>query len=134
MACVAFIGLVFSPAGHSTAIQATRAADALAMWCFIFGITGLFVRYLSGHSPLRRYLCDSSYFLYIAHVPVILALQVLLKDVPLPPLTKIFLVLTASIAILLPIYRYAVRPTFVGAVLNGRKYPSAFAPAAAAAE
>jgi hypothetical protein len=28
----------------------------------------------------------------------------------------------------MPVYRYAVRPTFVGAVLNGRRYPSTIAP------
>jgi hypothetical protein len=40
------------------------------MWCLIFGITGLFLRYRAAHSALWRYLCDSSYFLYIAHLPV----------------------------------------------------------------
>jgi len=95
------------------------------MWFLIFGVSGLFLRYLGDHSPLRRYLCDSSYFLYIAHFPVIIVLQVVLKDVPLPPLAKIALVLIGAIAILLPVYRWGVRPTFIGAVLNGRRYPAA---------
>ena len=56
-----------------------------------------------------------------------------MKDVPLPPLAKIPLVLVATIAVLLPFYRYGVRPTFVGAVLNGRRYPGAFTPSVAAA-
>jgi hypothetical protein len=56
-----------------------------------------------------------------------------MKDVPLPPLAKIPLVLLATIAVLLPFYRYGVRPTFVGAVLNGRRYPGAFTPSVAAA-
>jgi hypothetical protein len=55
-------------AGRSTAIQTTRVANALAMWCFTFVITGLFVRYLSRHSALRRYLCDASYFPHEADV------------------------------------------------------------------
>jgi fucose 4-O-acetylase-like acetyltransferase len=33
------------------------------------------------------------------------------------------------IAVLLPVYRYGVRPTFIGAVLNGRKYHGALTPA-----
>ena len=65
---------------------------------------------------------------------LILALKLLLRDVPIPPLAKIVLVLAATIAILLPLYRYAVRPTFIGAVLNGQRYPLKPAPAAAAAE
>jgi hypothetical protein len=28
----------------------------------------------------------------------------------------------------MPLYRYAVRPTFIGAVLNGRRYPSTIGP------
>ena len=29
----------------------------------------------------------------------------------------------ATVAVLLPLYHYGVRPTFIGAVLNGRRYP-----------
>jgi peptidoglycan/LPS O-acetylase OafA/YrhL len=43
-----------------------------------------------------------SYFLYIAHLPLISALEILLLDVPLPPLIKVALVLVATIALLLP--------------------------------
>jgi glucan biosynthesis protein C len=106
----------------------------VALWLLIFAVTGLFLRYLGRHSALGRYLCDSSYFLYLAHMPVIIAFQLLLRDVPLPPLAKVPLVLAATIAVLLPLYRYGVRPTFVGAVLNGRKYPGAFTPTVAAAD
>ncbi len=133
LACIAYLVLLFSFADRGTAFYALRAAHALAMWCLILGITGLFLRYLSGHSALRRYLCDSSYFLYIAHLPVILLFQLILLEVPLPPIAKIVLVLAATIAVLLPVYRCAVRPTFIGAVLNGRKYPGALAPAIVAA-
>ena len=114
----------FVPLNYIVAFYLIRALHALAMWLLILGVAGLFLRYLGGHSPYRRYLCDSSYFLYIAHMPVILAFQLLLQDVPLPPLVKIAIVLVGAIAVLLPVYRYAVRPTFIGAVLNGRRYPS----------
>ena len=130
--CILYLGLLFSFADRGVAFYAMRAVLALAMWCLILGITGLFLRYLSGHSSLGRYLCDSSYFLYIAHLPVIMLFQLILLGVLLPPLAKIVLALAGTIAVLLPLYHYAVRPTFIGAVLNGRKYPSAFAPAAAA--
>jgi glucan biosynthesis protein C len=131
---IAHLALIYSFADRGTPFYAARAAHALAMWCLIFGITGLFLRYLGGHSALRRYLCDSSYFLYIAHIPVILAFQLLLRDVPLPPLAKVPLALAGTIAVLLPLYRYGVRPTFIGAVLNGRRYPGAFTPTVAAAD
>ena len=128
--CILYLGLLFSFADRGVAFHAMRAVLALAMWCLILGVTGLFLRYLSGHSPLGRYLCDSSYFLYIAHLPVIMLFQLILLGVPLPPLAKIALALAGTIAVLLPLYHYAVRPTFIGALLNGRKHPSAFAPVA----
>jgi glucan biosynthesis protein C len=129
--CILYLGLLFSFADRGGAFYAMRAVHALAMWCLILGITGLFLRYLSGHSPLGRYLCDSSYFLYIVHLPVIMLFQLILLGVPLPPLAKIVLALAGTIAVLLPLYHYAVRPTVIGAVLNGRRYPSALVPAAA---
>ena len=107
-----------------------RGLHSVALWLLIFAVTGLFLRYLGGHSALGRYLCDSSYFLYLAHMPVLIAFQLLLRDVALPPLAKIPLVLAATIVVLLPLYRYGVRPTFVGAVLNGRRYPGASRPVA----
>jgi peptidoglycan/LPS O-acetylase OafA/YrhL len=128
LAVLASVGYRYSfdlPVSREISFYLVRAVHSLDMWFLILGVTGLFLRYLSGHSPLRRYLCDSSYFLYIAHYPVILVLQILLKDVPAPPLVKIALVLAGTVAILLPVYRWAVRPTFIGAVLNGRRYPSA---------
>ena len=129
VAAVAYLVLLYSYADRGVAFFALRVAHALAMWGAILGITGLFVRYLGGYSALGRYLCDSSYFLYIAHLPTIVAFQVVLKDVPLPVLAKVAIVLVATIAVLMPIYRYGVRTTFVGAVLNGRRYPGALVPA-----
>jgi glucan biosynthesis protein C len=131
LAVVASVAYRYSyglPVGAEARFYLVRAVHCLDEWLLILGVTGLFLRYLGDHSAYRRYLCDSSYFLYIAHYPVILAFQLLLKDVPLPPLAKIFIVLAGTIAVLLPVYRFAVRPTFIGAVLNGRRYPSTIGP------
>jgi glucan biosynthesis protein C len=127
-ASVAYRSSYGLPVSAEASFYLVRAAHCLDEWLLILGVTGLFLRYLGGHNAYLRYLCDSSYFLYIAHYPVILAFQLMLKDVPLPPLAKIAIVLVGTIGILLPIYRYAVRPTFIGAVLNGRRYPSVIGP------
>src|SRR5476649_953134 len=131
--CVAYVVLIYSIPPGDVRFYVLRAVLALAMWCLIFGITGLFLRYFSGHSPLWRYLCDSSYFIYLAHLPVILLLQLVTFNVPLPAVVMVPVVLIVTTIVLLPIYAYAVRPTFIGALLNGRRYPSAIVPAAVAA-
>jgi peptidoglycan/LPS O-acetylase OafA/YrhL len=124
VACVAYRYSYYLPLDLTARFYLIRGVHAVAEWLLILGVAGLFLRYLGGHSPYRRYLCDSSYFLYIAHAPVILVFQLLLRGVDLPPLAKVALVLVGTIAILMPVYRYGVRPTFIGAVLNGRRYPS----------
>ena len=128
VASVAYRYSYYLPLDREVRFYLIRAVHSVDMWLLILGVAGLFLRYLAGHSAYRRYLCDSSYFLYIAHMPVILAFQLLLEPVALPPLAKIAIALVGTIAILMPVYRYAVRPTFVGAVLNGRRYPSTIAP------
>ena len=131
--CAAYIVLaLWIPRGPES-FQLFRVVLALAMWCLIFGITGLFLRYFSGHSPLWRYLCDSSYFIYLAHLPMILLLQLVTFYVPLPAVILAPMILIATVAVLLPIYAFAVRPTFVGALLNGRRYPVAIRPVAVVA-
>lgn len=128
VASVAYRYSYYLPLEPGVRFYQIRGVHAVAEWLLILGVAGLFLRFLGGHSPYRRYLCDSSYFLYIAHVPVILAFQLLLRDVDLPPLAKIAIVLVGTIAILMPVYRFGVRPTFIGAVLNGRRYPSTIGP------
>jgi glucan biosynthesis protein C len=128
VASVAYRWSYALPVDPAIKFYVIRAVHSVDMWLLILGVAGLFLRYLGDHSAYRRYLCDSSYFLYIAHMPVIIAFQLLLRDVPLPPLAKIFIALAATIAVLMPIYRFAVRPTFIGAVLNGRRYPSTIGP------
>src|SRR5262249_20824016 len=123
LASLVYLGLLYFVAPRGWNFYAARAAHALAMWCLIFGITGLFLRYLADHSALRRSPCVPSSSLYTPPLPLIVALHLVLLDVPLPPLAKIALVLAATIALLLPVYHYAVRPTVIGAVLNGRRYP-----------
>jgi glucan biosynthesis protein C len=128
VASVAYRYSYYLPLDREVKFYLIRAVHSLDMWLLILGVAGLFLRYLSDHSAYRRYLCDSSYFLYIAHMPVILVFQLLLRDVPLPPLVKIGIALAGTIALLMPLYRYGVRPTFIGAVLNGRRYSSTIGP------
>jgi glucan biosynthesis protein C len=128
VASIAYRYSYYLPLDREVKFYLIRAVHSVDMWLLILGVAGLFLRYLSDHSAYRRYLCDSSYFLYIAHMPVILAFQLLLRDVPLPPLVKVFIALAATIAVLMPLYRFGVRPTFIGAVLNGRRYPSTIGP------
>lgn len=95
----------------------------LSMWLFIFGFTGLFLRFFERPVPWIRYLSDSSYWLYLMHMPVLLVFQIAVAGTGWPPAVKALLVLAASVPTLLASYHVLVRSTWVGAILNGRRYP-----------
>ena len=91
-------------------------------WLVIIAMIGLFRRFLNGGHPKWRYLSDSSYWLYLAHLPLIIALQIFLSDLDFPAIPKFLFICFAVTSFLLLIYRYFVRYTWIGAILNGRKH------------
>jgi len=95
---------------------------SLAMWHWIFGLIGTALRFCSGESPLRRYIADSSYWLYLAHLPVVFALQLTVRTWPLHWSVKFPFIVSLAVALLLVTYHYCVRGTYVGEILNGRRY------------
>ncbi len=111
------------PAG--IALEDLWAASALLQiafaWTMSFGLIGLFRRFMSRASFRVRYLSDASYWMYLAHLPLVFVVQGLLTLLPLPALVNFVLMCTAVTALLLVAYRYAVRYTFIGRLLNGRR-------------
>jgi peptidoglycan/LPS O-acetylase OafA/YrhL len=103
-------------------------AYAVGLWSWAFGLIGLGLRFMNGASPVRRYLADASYWIYLAHLPLVLALQLLMRDWPLPWPVKFTLLLIIAMAVLLLSYHRLVRTTAIGAILNGRRYPRAVRP------
>jgi len=93
--------------------------EVLYAWLMIFGLLGLFRRFLSGDRPRLRYLSDASYWLYLIHLPLIIVAQVLVSDWPLPAFVKFTLVLGVVTGLSLVAYRYGVRYTIIGRLLNG---------------
>jgi peptidoglycan/LPS O-acetylase OafA/YrhL len=112
------LGLIFPPFNLVTHIL----INSLVVWLFIFGITGLFMRYGSNHSPLMRYVSDSSYWVYLLHLPLTLLIPGLIADWPLPATLKMLFVVLSTTIICFVSYHYLVRGTFIGKFLNGRKY------------
>jgi peptidoglycan/LPS O-acetylase OafA/YrhL len=90
-------------------------------WLMIFAFIGFFRRFFHTESRRMRYLSDSAYWLYLAHLPLIMALQILVSDWQLPSLLKLLIICVSVTVGLLVIYELAVRYTWIGALLNGRK-------------
>jgi len=97
--------------------------NALAMWFLVFGSIGAFLRFFDRPSPGMKYVADSSYWLYLVHMPVFLIVQIGLARTTWPAPAKVFALLSVSVPLLLASYHYLVRPTWLGLLLNGRRYP-----------
>ena len=128
-ACLAMVGIAPNLAA-ATVVEGGAGMRAVyaacytaAIWCWTFGLVGAAMRFCSQPSELRRYLADSSYWLYLGHLPIVFFLQAALMKVPLHWAIKFPLIVAITLAVLLVSYHYLVRPTFIGALLNGRKYP-----------
>jgi ABC-type multidrug transport system ATPase subunit/peptidoglycan/LPS O-acetylase OafA/YrhL len=95
-----------------------------SIWYWTFGLIGAAQRFGNSPSPLRRYLADSSYWVYLVHLPIVFGLQVLVMDWPLHWALKFPLIIATTLVLTLASYHYIVRSTFIGEILNGRKRPS----------
>ena len=70
-----------TPMVDATTDKAIAAAVvAVAVYSSAFAAMGLCLRFLSGHSPVRRYLADASYWIYILHLPLVMLAQVWIQD------------------------------------------------------
>lgn len=134
VACIALMGWQSpaAPAEHGAPQTWLYAyAYALCGWGWTLALLGLALRYLERAHPASRYLAESSYFLYLAHLPVVMAAQVLASRVLAPWWVEYPLALALSLTVLLALYQLGVRHTALGRWLNGGSPRRAQAPAVA---
>jgi len=88
-------------------------------WAMSLGLIGLFSRFCSRPSPLVSWLADASYWMYLVHVPLVMAAQLLVRPWAMPADLKFLVVMAVVTPVLLVTYRYGVRYTAIGRLLNG---------------
>ncbi len=131
------IALITLPFGLMFGYKAAGAADIIAddgarrwvscllqvlyAWLATLGLLGLFESMLAKDRPWVRYVSDSSYWLYLVHLPLIIVGQALFLRTDLPPLAEFILLTITTTAVLLVSYHFAVRYTPIGALLNGKR-------------
>ncbi|GIW97262.1 MAG: hypothetical protein KatS3mg111_0595 [Pirellulaceae bacterium] len=93
--------------------------QAVYAWLMLRGLIGLFRQTMPAESRVLRYISDSSYWLYLAHLPLVLLAQWLVRDWPIPPVVKFVGIVVVVTALLLVSYHYCVRYTWIGRLLNG---------------
>lgn len=127
--CLAFATLLFLVAlliieekDHSWNYELISLCSAFFAWLMIFGLMGLFRKWFSKENSNIRFVSDSSYWLYIAHLPLIQIIQFWVADWSFPGLIKLIFVCMITTVLLLLSYKYFIRYTVIGTLLNGKRY------------
>lgn len=110
-------------AGHGAVKLVYSIGYGLLMWLMVFASLGLFQAYCNSSSAVWRYVSDSAYWIYLAHLPLVAALQVVMGGWLLPAVVKFPLLLLIAFAVLFASYHYLVRSTIIGRLLNGQTHP-----------
>ena len=98
---------------------ASHVLQALYVWMMIVGCMGAFRSLVPAENKCVRYLSDSAYWLYLAHMPFVFVAQAVVANWPLPAFVKLLLVCVGVIGFLLFTYQHLVRYTWIGRLLNG---------------
>jgi glucans biosynthesis protein C len=106
---------------NGPAALALAASGAIFSWLLTFGFLGLAMGVFNRPLPSLRYLADSSYWVYLTHLPIVGLLQVDLHPVAAPATLKFLIVLSGTMALTLASYHVLVRHTFVGLWLHGSR-------------
>jgi len=118
--CALLIGIGhLEPGAGSTASMAWWVA---AYTCLMsFGLIGLCRKIFSTEKAWVRYISDASYWMYLAHLPLVFLAQKYVTEWNALPLAKLAVICIGLAIILLASYQLLVRHTPIGWLLNGRR-------------
>lgn len=124
---LALVFLVTSVLQHDeqTMFTPTFSKSVVAVfysWSATFAMIGIFHKMIRRPRNWVRYVSDASYWIYLLHLPVVMMFQLELNQWQISPWVKFLIINTATLILLLGTYEIGVRYTFLGALLNGRKY------------
>jgi peptidoglycan/LPS O-acetylase OafA/YrhL len=99
------------------------AAFGVGVYASVFAAVGLALSLFSGPSRTRRYLADASYWIYIVHLPLVMAAQVWVQHLAWPWPVKLALVVGGVLTVSIASYELLIRHSLMGRWLNGRRVP-----------
>ena len=101
---------------------------AIMMWSLVALTIGLFKRLFNQPNKTVRYIADSSYWLYLIHLPIVIWLQISFAEFAMHWSVKLAIISALTVFISIVLYDLFIRSTFIGAVLNGKRKPRVLRP------
>ncbi|MEM7283826.1 MAG: acyltransferase family protein [Pseudomonadota bacterium] len=89
--------------------------------CMTSGLVGLYYARFNQPSALGSYVSDASYWIYLIHYPLLIAVAGALTVTPFPAVVKYLLTVSVVVPIVLLSYQFGVRNTPVGRLLKSRR-------------
>ena len=108
---------------HNLAHHVYNVSYAVMMWTMVWLTIGRFERCFSRANRFIRYVADSSYWMYLIHLPIVIWLQVATAEIEMYWLIKLTGITVVTVGVCLLTYDLFVRSTIIGQVLNGRRRP-----------
>lgn len=118
------LAVAVNPEGHFPDVTHTLFLAVLQAFISVYMVLTLLVlgkKFLDQENAFFRYMSQSSYWVYLVHVPIILFIQILLMDMNWNLWLKYFVAVASTFIISLLSYQLLVRYTPIGWMLNGRR-------------
>ena len=96
--------------------------NAFLTWSLIYMFMGLFLRFLDFSSPWILYISNSSYWVYLFHMPVISIAAWLMLPFNLPAELKFLIIGTGTTLVCFSSYHYLIQNSWVSDLLNGMRF------------
>jgi len=89
-----------------------------------FSFIGLAEDKFSNLNPMVRFISDSSYWVYLIHLPLVAFITFFMFKITIFAELKFLVAIILTTAICLVTYKYLVKSTIIGILLNGKKLKS----------
>ncbi len=121
--CLSRVGLTpgFDSAPHDLHMLVFAYSYCIGAWSWTFASIGIAQRFFASYSPMRRIIAGASYWVYIVHLPIVMALQVAFSSVKWSWWLEYPLALGISFALMFGSYVLFVRGRWIGNLLNGKR-------------
>ena len=94
---------------------------------FSYAFIGLAEKKFGSSSAKIRFISDGAYWMYLIHLPIVTLITFFMFRLHIPIEIKFIIAIVLTSMICLITYKYCVRSTFIGVLLNGKRHSSKIA-------
>ena len=90
---------------------------------FSYAFIGLAENRFGSYNAKLRFISDGAYWMYLIHLPIVTLITFFMFNLHMPIEIKFLIAIVMTSIICMGTYKYFVRSTPIGILLNGRRYP-----------